>query len=111
MNYWVTIISRSFKPGEKDPLYVVEHMEDLTEHVPSHKNNLFDMIKKGKADWSYIHNKFVFIQLRCRFNQPRDLTGYVFTTEDDITLKDFLKLADENPRGFHELLQTKGQKI
>lgn len=111
MNYWLALVSRSFEAGEKDPLYVVEHIEDLTEHVPTNKENLFDLIKKGKADWSYINHRFATVMLRCRFNQARDLTGYVFTADNTITFEDFQKLADKNSRGFYELLQKKGQKI
>lgn len=113
MDYWIVNVgARADIEANTVDIYV-DGLQNLSLHVPTRKENLFEMIKTGKADWSTVNHTITGMRLRANFNTEKLHGPYVFTTETDLFADEdaFIEWFDTDPRGAFKLIKERAEKV
>lgn len=80
----------------------VEYLEEITDQHPDNwaKNHLFDSIKESKKVSARTGASLSMLTLRAQCNPQRHYEIYVFTSDDDIGVKQIKKWFKATPQAF-----------
>lgn len=66
-DFWALIIMSEANSKENKVEWHIDSVYNCTEDMPTHKNNLFNVIGNGKLDWSKLNHVINSMKLRVRF--------------------------------------------
>lgn len=112
-DYWVVVFEGVPNCDENKIDWDIDSITNLSDIVPIHSSNLFNLIKSGKTNWTIVNELLGRLSLRVRFNSHKLRGPFVFMTAPKLfkDTNELIECFNKAPYEFYKLIESRSELV